>query len=191
MTVAADSSTARTSSTRTEPRVRSLDDLAALDVQALGVLYRGASAPASMAELDGDLIGRMLAVRLLDGGPALRAVASIARDVRFPWGGKSFRATDARVGAGINRVHLGGRHRLFPFATRVGPSVLDGAPAVILDYDLPENPGFIRAIHDEVRAVTPGLFLGPACWKRASEAPALVLWFALDARGHGRDARAS
>ena len=62
---------------------------------------------------------------------------------------------------------------------RVIARLLDGGPCVRLDYDLAVNPGAIRAIHDEVRQVRPGLFLGPAMLKRA-DAPRLVLWFALD-----------
>ena len=53
--------------------------------------------------------------------------------------------------------------------------------ASALDYDLADNPALIRAIHDEVREVAPGLFLGPAMWKSA-RGPTLVLWFALDTR---------
>lgn len=74
-----------------------------------------------------------------------------------------------------------GRQNLFPFETLIGPSEIDGEPAIILDYDLPENPGYIRKIHDEVRAVEPGLYLGPAMWTSAS-AKTTVLFFALDAR---------
>ena len=75
-----------------------------------------------------------------------------------------------------------GHQRLFPFETSFGPSALDGQPTLILDYDLDVNPGFIRRIHDEIREVAPGLFLGPAMWKGRGDARTLVLWFALDAR---------
>jgi hypothetical protein len=83
------------------------------------------------------------------------------------------------AGTGSNRVHLGGRHQLFPFHTRITPSVLDGRDCVVLDYDLPDNPLVIRKIHDEIREVSPGVYLGPAMWKTANE-KRLVLWFALD-----------
>jgi hypothetical protein len=124
----------------------------------------------------------MLAVRTLDGRRRGRAIAGLARAGWFPWGGKSFSGTGAS-GRGVNRVHLGAgtRHALFPFHTSLRASVLDGAPCVALDYDLPDNPGFIRAIHDEVREVAPGLYLGPAMWKTKTS-PAFVLWFALDTR---------
>lgn len=158
-----------------------LDELAALDFEALGELYRHGWLPDSIAALDGQPQGRMLAVRGLDRGVAGRVVASVAGWGRFPWGGKSFRADDARRGRGINRVRLGGRHQLFPFITDEAHSMVDGGPCIRLDYDLTVNPGVIRAIHDEVRLVGDGMFLGPAMVKRASGA-VLVLWFGLDAR---------
>ena len=91
-------------------------------------------------------------------------------------------------GVGHNRVHVPGvlgRQNLFPFATSFGPSALDGDPTLILDYDLAVNPGYIRRIHDEIREVSPGVFLGPAMWKSGEERT-LVLWFALDTRDQAR-----
>jgi hypothetical protein len=163
-------------------RTLDLDALAALDVAALGRLYAGGRAPARLDALDGHPRGRMLAVRGLDRGRLFAALRRLAGAAAFPWGGKSFTATARDAGSGANRVHLGGRHQLFPFETRIAPSVVDGAPSVVLDYDLPDNPGFIRAIHDEVREIEEGLYLGPAMWKRAGHEPAFVLWFALDTR---------
>jgi len=173
-------------------RALDLDALSRMDSEALGRLFAEGTAPESLTELDGHPRGRMLAVRRLDRGPLSRVLRGVAAAARFPWGGKSFRARDASEGTGVNRVHLGGRHQLFPFETRIDASAVDGAPAVVLDYDLPDNPGFIRAIHDEVRRVDRGLYLGPAMWK-TDGGPVLVLWFALDtetqARGVGERGR--
>jgi hypothetical protein len=165
----------------TKERARSLDDLARMTCRELRALYDDGTVPALDA-LDGDLVGRMLAVRSLDRGAPFRFLATVARSARFPWGGKSFASKSATRGTGINRVQLGGRHRLFPFETHVDASVLDDKPCVVLDYDLADNPGAIRAIHDEVREVAPKIFLGPACVKRAGKKPLVALWFALDAR---------
>jgi hypothetical protein len=176
---------------RDETTVRSLDDLARLSAREAEALYRRCPRPEKMDLLDGDLTGRMLAVRGTGSGVALRALAGFARGKGFPWAGKSFASRDASTGTGINRVRLGGRHRLFPFSTHFGPSVIDGAPALVLDYDDPDNPGFIRAIHDEVREVVPGLYFGPACWKGAGGKTTTILWFGLDARGVARAARPS
>ncbi|HEX3344729.1 MAG TPA: hypothetical protein VHS09_09165, partial [Polyangiaceae bacterium] len=157
-----------------------LDDLSRLDVAELGRLYAHGAAPANLAVLEGHPRGRMLSVRGLDHGVPGTLLRRLAGADAFPWGGKSF-AGAGESGTGLNRVHLGGRHQLFPFLTSLRPSVVDRAPCVVLDYDLADNPGFIRAIHDEVRAIEPGLFLGPAMLKAAT-GPKLVLWFALDTR---------
>lgn len=156
-----------------------LDALARLDGAALAGLYAAGEMPADWSDLDGDRVGRMLAVR--GAGLIARRLRRIAGAPGFVWGGKSFHGSGTSNSGGINRVRLGraGRHRLFPFDTRVGPSVVDGGPCVILDYDLPENPGVIRRIHDEIRLIEPGLWLGPAMWK-TDDAPVHVLWFALD-----------
>jgi hypothetical protein len=102
----------------------------------------------------------------------------------FVWEGKTFQAHSDTRGVGHNRVFVPralGRQNLFPFETSFGPSAIDGRPTLILDYDLRVNPSYIRKIHDEIREVAPGLFLGPAMWK-AARGKALVLWFALDSR---------
>jgi len=166
-------------------RALDLDALAALDGAALARRYAEAPAPARLDGLDGHPRGRMLAVRGLDRGPLGAALRRLAGHAAFPWGGKSFSSTEKAAGAGVNRVHLFGRHALFPFHTRIAPSRVDGRPSVILDYDLPDNPSLIRAIHDEVREIEPGLWLGPAMWKGAL-GTTHVLWFALDAREQSR-----
>ncbi|MCA9542228.1 MAG: hypothetical protein KC620_25200 [Myxococcales bacterium] len=163
---------------RTAPRL-TLDDLATESVSALAGRYAGGTVPTDLRTLDGRPTGRMLAVRGADRGPLFGALRRFAGGAAFPWEGKSLHAADARFGAGINRVRLGGRHQLFAFRTSFEPSLLDGAPCIRLDYDLAENPGLIRKIHDEIREVAPGLYLGPAMWKGATGA-ALVLWFGLD-----------
>jgi hypothetical protein len=169
-----------TSTVHAKSRRHDLDSLSRLDVNDLGALYAGGTAPARVGVLEGHPRGRMLSVRSLDHGAPGRWVRSLAGAGAFPWGGKSFMG-DGERGAGVNRVHLFGRHQLFPFVTRIRPSVVDGAPCVVLDYDLPDNPGVIRSIHDEIREIDRGLYLGPAMWK-ARGGPKLVLWFALDTR---------
>jgi hypothetical protein len=165
---------------RSTARRYDLDALSRLDSAELAALYAKGTTPARMGVLEGHPRGRMLSVRALDRGAAGRALRAIAGATAFPWGGKSF-AGNGDTGTGVNRVHLFGRHQLFPFLTSVRPSAIDGAPCIALDYDLPDNPRLIRAIHDEIREVDPGLFLGPAMWK-AEGGPRLVLWFALDTR---------
>lgn len=163
--------------------LHTLDTLAQRSLDELDALYRAATVPSTMRAADGPLVGRMLAVRGLPGALAapLRRWAAAPS---FVWEGKTFQAASDAHGAGYNRVFVPGvlgRQNLFPFATSFGPSAIDGRPTLILDYDLDANPSFIRRIHDEIREVAPGVFLGPAMWKGPRD-KALVLWFALDSR---------
>jgi hypothetical protein len=176
-------STASTTATTARSSLHTLDTFAALTTSELDALYRTASVSTSMHAADGALIGRMLAVKNLPaaiGGPLRRFAASRS----FVWEGKTFQAASDTRGVGHNRVNIPralGRQNLFPFETLFGPSAIDGKPTLILDYDLRVNPGYIRHIHDEIREVSPGLFLGPAMWK-GERAKSLVLWFGLDSR---------
>lgn len=169
-------------------RTRTLADLARKTEAELEALYRAADVDATFFERAGRPRGRMLAVRKLADGRPFDVLRGFAAHRAFPWGGKSFFRTsraerlhnDSAEGRGINRVRLGaGRFEWFPFDTRIAKSLVDGRDTVALDYDKPENPFFIRKIHDEIREIERGLFLGPAMWKTASGA-AHVLWFALD-----------
>lgn len=154
---------------------RTLDELARLDADSLDDLYRGGRL-FELSRLDGEPAGRMLALVGPLGRPLLRrGLARLAGASLFPWRGKSFHSAGGQRGEGINRVVLlGDKYR---FLTRVEPSAIDADPCVFLDYDLPDNPFFIRAIRDELREVGPGLFLGPAMLGQAS--PQLILWFGI------------
>ena len=159
-----------------------LDRLAAKTTDELDALYRAARVSTSMHAADGALVGRMLAVRGLPG-PLAAPLRRWAAAPSFVWEGKTFQAESESRGVGHNRVFVPGvfgRQNLFPFETSFGASAIDGKPTLILDYDLSVNPSYIRHIHDEIREVSPGVFLGPAMWK-ARTGKALVLWFGLDA----------
>ncbi len=156
-----------------------LDDLAGKGAAELAGLY-AQGGPPSLSDLDGAPEGRMLAFAgALGRGRPFRALRRFAVQPFFPWDGKTFHARTAEAGWGINRVRAVGD--LFRFETRFGPSALDGKECLILDYDLPSNPWPIRQIHDELRDVSPGLFLGPAMWK-TSRGPKLVLFFGIAPR---------
>jgi hypothetical protein len=158
---------------------RTLDDLAALGSEALGRLYRGGEL-FDLRALNGAPTGRMLTLAGPLGRPGPRQrLASLARSSSFPWKGKSFQAASPDRGEGINRVVLlGDKYR---FLTSVEASAIDGSPCVFLNYDLRENPFFIRAIRDELRQVGPALFLGPAMLGQRD--PSLVLWFGIAPAG--------
>jgi hypothetical protein len=169
---------------RTAAAPRTLDELAALDVAALEEVYRRGTVPASLRALDGSPVCRMLAVRGLDRGPVSSALRTFARASFFPWAGKSFQASSDDAGTGVNRVRLAGTRRWFPFHTRIEPSSIDGEPCVLLDYDDPVNPRPIRMIRDELREVSPGLFLGPALLDTGKGDPRVIVYFACDCSGN-------
>jgi hypothetical protein len=155
-----------------------LDALAELDASTLREHYARAAVPA-LSALEGDLVGRMLAVQGV--GPFLfRLLRAFAAWRHFPWRGKSFAARPlATRGDGINRV-IGDDNprRWFRFETFIGPSRADAGQALQLDYDNASNPFFIRAIKDELRQLKPGLFLGQAYLVWFGK-PRLVLHFGL------------
>ncbi|MBP9088770.1 MAG: hypothetical protein KBG15_21785, partial [Kofleriaceae bacterium] len=162
-----------------------LDSLAVLSFTALDKLYRTASCVNTLRAIDGTPKGRMLAVKTIGASPLGSLVRSFASSSAFIWDGKTFAAGSDDEGTGINRLKVPGalgRQNLFPFNTHLGKSAIDGKRALVLDYDLDENPFWIRKIHDEVRELTPGLFFGPAMWK-GDQGPKTLLWFALDTRG--------
>jgi hypothetical protein len=155
-----------------------LDDLLRADAETLRRLYVGATT-AAVADLAGDLRGRMLA---FVGAPhVLFWWARLwARTSLFPWRGKSFKTNpaDPARGTGINRVFTD-RTRWFRFDTTIGRSRAGHFDAFQLDYDNPDNPFFVRAIKDEVRQLKPGLFLGQA-YLKTKKREILVLYFGLE-----------
>ena len=158
-----------------------LDDLAALSAAELAPLYRAARTPA-LAEVTGDLVGRMLALEVIGAGWLARLLRAFARWRFFPWRGKSFSHAGGARGEGINRVFSDRRpRRWFRFETAIGPSRAGPFDALHLDYDNPGNPFYIRVIKDEIRALRPGLYLGQAYLVTRKRAR-LVLYFGLMAR---------
>ncbi|MEN6451492.1 MAG: hypothetical protein ABFC96_13450 [Thermoguttaceae bacterium] len=160
-----------------------LDDLSAKSYDELDALYRSGTVPSDLAVLDQRPKGRMLAVRGLDKTPLAGLLRIASKLPVFPWDGKTLTADDNQSGSGINRIQLGASMDWFGFKTRVQKSVFDGNDTIVLDYEQPGNPWFIRQIHDELREISPGVFLGPAMWKRSESGPVNVLWFALSVSG--------
>jgi hypothetical protein len=176
--------TSRPAQARRAASTLDLDALAARSFEELESMYRDAPEPTSLRGADGKPRGRMLAVHTVSKGLLGGGLRRFAASPSFVWDGKTFSSVDDRHGRGINRVQLSsvlGRQSLFPFETRIEASAVDGRKAIVLDYDLPENPSYIRLIHDEIREVEPGLYLGPAMLKTA-RGKVTALWFALDTR---------
>jgi hypothetical protein len=155
-------------------------DLAALrrmTFEELDTLYRKAKRPATLADLNGDGQGAMLAWHTPRSGPFASLLRAMGTSSVFPWKGKTFRAHDS-TGEGINRVSLFGKRQWFPFVTRFDASFLDGKPTFVLDYGSRQNPPLIKQIVDEVREVAPRLYMGPAALKVGGK-PRHVLFFAV------------
>lgn len=161
-----------------------LENLARRSFAELEQIYLSAPDPESVLVLNGNPKGRLLAVRYLDNGLPHSMIAAIARLGVFPWDGKSFEATTESAGKGANRIRIvRPTLNLFTFYTRIGPSVVDGRPCILMDYDQPGNPWIVRQIRDELREVSPGLFLGPAMARLRRGQVETILWFGIDNSG--------
>ena len=153
-------------------------DLRQMSFDELRELYRNARRPSAISDLEGDAIGAMLAWRSPQQGPVAWLLRVFGASSAFPWEGKSFKSQGRDAGEGINRISLIGKRRWFPFGTRFDASFLDGQPTFVLDYSNRGNPPLIRQIVDEVREVSPGLYMGPAALKVGGK-PRLILFFAV------------
>lgn len=162
--------------------IQCLDDLASLSSEQLWHLYRHANTP-EIEDLEGRLVGRMLNVPGMDQPAVAKFLNRFAASGRFPWQGKTFESHGDGTGQGINRV-LGNRRDWFRFDTFIGPSRAGDFDALHLNYDNPGNPGFIRAIKDEVREVAPGIWLGLAYLRLPGGTYHMALFFALSNHEH-------
>jgi len=145
-------------------------------------VYRTATCPRVISDVNGHARGAMLAWRSPQTGPLAWLLRAFGASTGFPWEGKSFDGERDR-GTGINRVNFFGKRKWFPFKTRFDASFVDGKPTFVLDYSGDGNPPMIRSIVDEIREVAPGLYLGPAAIKIKGR-PRRVLFFAVS---HQRD----
>ncbi|UQA55218.1 hypothetical protein [Polyangium aurulentum] len=154
-------------------QVGSLDELVGAHPDALRRIY-GSGRVADPAELGESPRGRLLAIEAgQDAFLAVRRVIQLLATDRSPWQGKAFEPSD---GTGHNVV-LG--RRSFPFAVELGDSAVDGLPTLVLRYDEPrhKNPWPVRALRDELRAVSDGVAIGPVLHQQR-----VVGWFGLSRR---------
>lgn len=86
------------------------------------------------------------------------------------WLGKAFSTSDGVTGEGYNvwRTQAQGGETRYArngrFTTWVGPSLVDGRPALMMDYTRFNNMPGRSGLVDEVRRLMPGLFLGTASY---------------------------
>jgi hypothetical protein len=100
----------------------------------------------------------------------------------FIWNGKSFRVRSPTHGWGFNRFGRGHILAGLPFDLSIGPSHVDGRPAVRIDYSQhPRSPWWHRRVFDELREVDAGIFVGPAGFRFGRSGHIHVLaWFGID-----------
>lgn len=150
----------------------------------LRTIYYSAPEPTSIEGLHGDPHGRGLAlnINILSTGPLSfigRYVARKSAEPDFVWAGKSFRPKGPLTGTGFNRLRLWGIQDAFPFKVGIGKSLYDGRKTITLDFDVPENPRWEKPTWDELREVSPGIFMGPTSVRWPGRV-ILMAWFGLD-----------
>jgi len=129
----------------------------------LGELFRAAAAGTIP---DGWGRGTVL---LGTGGLVARLAATLC--YALAWRGKVFTAREGRLKNLVTPLAI----RAIEAAVYQGDSWYDGEPCIVLDYS--KTSLVARKIRDEIREITPGVFLGLVFWGRRH-----VLGFALDFR---------
>ena len=127
-----------------------LDDLTTMTQEQLDDLFR--SSPLGDIP-DGDALGTAI---VAPGTDIEQPVLMLAR--WLAWQGKVFDRTRGEL---VNKVSPIGLH-LFKASVYVAPSWFDGQPAIILDYS--KKSLMARKVRDEIREVSPGMFLGIVFW---------------------------
>ena len=154
-----------------------VSELRSLTHDALLARYYDGECPEAIDVLDGDPAGAGIGLSVFAGGRVDRALRRRAAGPRFVWHGKSFRSLTATEGRGVNRFVLGRGIRALAFRTSIARSVLDGGPAIALDFDT-------APVRDELREVSPGVFLGPTGVRLRGRYRQLA-WFAIDTNDRG------
>jgi len=171
------------SATATEPDLDAMKDHAAelrdLRPDQLLDRFKNGTAPETLRVFYGDPRGLGISLNMFTGSRFHQWLRRYAEKPTFPWHGKSFRSESDTKGCGWNRIAIGPILTIFPFETRLGNSVIDGRPSVIIDYNVKRNPWYERLCWDELREVAPGVFLGFTSLRLFGRRP-IALWFAVD-----------
>lgn len=95
-----------------------------------------------------------------------------------PWLGKSFNPESS---SGINVISSNGdRKNVFPFKTEEGISLTNKNLKVLkIDYDIKENPFWVRIVLDELVETSSGNYLGKAYLRLMPNFPLSVMFFKL------------
>lgn len=161
---------------RVVTRVASLSSLVGAHPGALRAIF-GAGRATDPSELGNCARGRVLG--LSPGASlffALRPLIRAFAEGLCPWTGMTF-----DHGGNSGRNVIVGRN-LFRFRAEVGPSLLDGRPALVLTYGEPAygNPRVLHTIRDELRTAPGAPVALGATMISGSRSPKEVLWFGLE-----------
>jgi|GEM_PF-709591 len=159
--------------------LNSADDLRDMSKDELLTLFKAGGSPSTLEPIEGDPRGLGIGMHVRAGKWFDRALRKRTVRERFLWHGKSFRMKSLTEGWGFNRMGRGPLIAIFPFRTSLGPSVIDGKPCVIIDYNVPRNPWWERLTYDELRDLGDGVYLGITTIRFFGRRP-IVLWFAID-----------
>jgi hypothetical protein len=141
---------------------QTMDQLVRMPAGDLQALYM-ASPPASVPS--GFTPGRAIK------NPGSRSTVGNARRTRLVWQGKVFRDD------GTMKNRMFGVAKAIPADVYMGNSLLDGQPSLIFDYS---RSKLWPTVRDEVREVSPGLYLGIMYKNGAPSNP--PMFFTLDSR---------
>jgi hypothetical protein len=139
-----------------------LDALLRMSPAEIEALYRQGAAAALPT-------GRVRGTALL--APGTWRSRPLSRGARLLWQGK---VVEPDQSTAVNRFF---GMRMIRGQLSQGPSWLDGAPALILDYS--QTSRIYARNRDEIRQVAPGLFLG-LMYDRTTAPPRLSMYFALE-----------
>lgn len=99
---------------------------------------------------------------------------------KVSWLGKRFSAATSR---GINSFDddTDGQREQYPFRTYVGKGLRDlGTDVFKIDYNVPENPWWLRTILDEIVEIDPGHYLGKVHVQLIPGYPFTLAYFELE-----------
>lgn len=133
----------------------------------------------------GDPAGRWHGTLMAIGGlqhlpRVLRSAVNLLLDTPVnPWRGKSFQGD---TGSNLWLPGFGARFAHYRIEHRGSP--VDGQPVIWLDYDVAENPAWLRPIRGEARQLREGILLCRMNWQTRRHLVPL-LYFTLTEADHG------
>lgn len=142
--------------------IERLEDLARCHPSQLDALF-------SFGTVSSIPTGRLRGLPLVN--PGSRGAIAASQGGRVAWSGKRIDAN------GLGAINFFFGVPSVRANTRIEPSLRDGRPAIILDYS--QSSWLYRNVRDEIREISPGIFLGYVDDTRTPD-PTAKRWFALE-----------